>query len=166
MNPQTKRRTAREPRGNSLGTGHRALGTLSLFEPSVPPPVLPVLDERASRGATFHEVPVKAILNSPATTGMGFWSLNPYVGCEFGCTYCYARETHKWMMERLTPSPPLHGVERGKGGEAPLTAHFSLLTAVLPCFVDTASGQPGVGLILKPHEEQGVNESGMAERLI
>ena len=45
-------------------------------------------------------MPVKAILNSPATTGMGFWSLNPYVGCEFGCTYCYARETHKWVMEK------------------------------------------------------------------
>jgi hypothetical protein len=44
---------------------------------------LPVLDAR-QRGTTFHEVPVKAILNSPATTGMGFWSLNPYVGCEFG----------------------------------------------------------------------------------
>ncbi len=31
---------------------------------------------------------------------MGFWSLNPYVGCEFGCTYCYARDTHRWVMER------------------------------------------------------------------
>jgi DNA repair photolyase len=73
---------------------------------SVSPPArasaLPVLDSRAGRGATFHEVPVKAILNSPATTGMGFWSLNPYVGCEFGCTYCYARETHKWVMEKAT----------------------------------------------------------------
>ncbi len=58
-----------------------------------------MLDSR-QRGTTFHEVPVKAILNSPATTGMGFWSLNPYVGCEFGCTYCYARETHRWVMER------------------------------------------------------------------
>jgi DNA repair photolyase len=45
-------------------------------------------------------VPVKAILNSPASTGMGFWSLNPYIGCEFGCTYCYARDTHRWAIER------------------------------------------------------------------
>jgi DNA repair photolyase len=32
---------------------------------------------------------------------MGFWSINPYVGCEFGCMYCYARDTHKWVVERL-----------------------------------------------------------------
>ena len=31
---------------------------------------------------------------------MGFWSLNPYVGCEFGCAYCYARDTHRWTVER------------------------------------------------------------------
>src|SRR5262245_6496141 len=61
---------------------------------------LPVLDTRAGRGSTFHQVPVKSVLNSPATTGMGFWSLNPYVACEFGCSYCYARETHRWVSER------------------------------------------------------------------
>jgi DNA repair photolyase len=60
---------------------------------------LPVLDERA-RGTTFIELPVRSVLNTPASTGMGFWSINPYVGCEFGCTYCYARDTHRWVLER------------------------------------------------------------------
>jgi DNA repair photolyase len=31
---------------------------------------------------------------------MGFWSANPYVGCEFGCTYCYARYAHRYVAER------------------------------------------------------------------
>jgi DNA repair photolyase len=60
---------------------------------------LPVLGERG-RGARFRELPVRQILNSPATTHMPFWSINPYVGCEFGCSYCYARKTHAWAMER------------------------------------------------------------------
>jgi DNA repair photolyase len=60
---------------------------------------LPVLDQR-DRGTKFIQLPVHSVLNNPASTGMGFWSINPYVGCEFGCTYCYARDTHRWVMER------------------------------------------------------------------
>jgi DNA repair photolyase len=57
------------------------------------------LDSR-SRGTRFIQLSVRSVLNTPAATKMGFWSINPYVGCEFGCTYCYARDTHRWVMER------------------------------------------------------------------
>ena len=67
--------------------------------PRLPASPLPVLDNRA-RGTRFLELPVRSVLNTPASTHMGFWSINPYVGCEFGCTYCYARDTHRWVMER------------------------------------------------------------------
>jgi DNA repair photolyase len=58
-----------------------------------------VLDERA-RGTRFLALGAKSVLNSPAATGMDWWSVNPYVGCEFGCTYCYARFAHQYVVER------------------------------------------------------------------
>lgn len=48
----------------------------------------------------YHAAPVRAVFNSPAATGMAFWSVNPYIGCAFGCAYCYARDTHRWALER------------------------------------------------------------------
>ncbi|HLQ62698.1 MAG TPA: radical SAM protein [Candidatus Acidoferrales bacterium] len=39
---------------------------------------------------TFLEQPCKSALNP--VSGMGFkWSLNPYMGCEHRCTFCYVR---------------------------------------------------------------------------
>ena len=50
-----------------------------------------------------------SVLNDPAATGMGFWSINPYVGCAFGCQYCYARYAHRYTAERLNAAAADNG---------------------------------------------------------
>jgi len=96
----------------------RAAGQIELPDLGCEPPPrhatspLPVLDTRA-RGTRFIQLSVRSVLNTPASTHMGFWSINPYVGCEFGCTYCYARDTHRWVMERAEGR-----ADRRRGGRA------------------------------------------------
>ena len=82
---------------NGEGTGQLPL--LASVSPTLRSAALPVLDQRL-RGTRFVTLQPKSVLNSPEQTGMDFWSLNPYVGCEFGCTYCYARFTHRYVVER------------------------------------------------------------------
>jgi DNA repair photolyase len=77
---------------------------------------LTVLDQR-QRGTRFLSLEARSVLNSPASTGMGFWSVNPYVGCEFGCTYCYARDTHRYAVERAERRYGTAG-EGGEEGQA------------------------------------------------
>jgi DNA repair photolyase len=69
-----------------------------------------VLDERL-RGTKFVSLKATRILNPPAQTGMDFWSLNPYVGCEFGCSYCYARYAHRYVVERAHDAGKLSDTE-------------------------------------------------------
>lgn len=39
----------------------------------------------------------KTIVNKVTSPDLGFsWSMNPYQGCEHGCIYCYARNTHEY----------------------------------------------------------------------
>ena len=40
----------------------------------------------------------KSIISQNDSPDVGFrWSLNPYRGCEHGCSYCYARPTHEFL---------------------------------------------------------------------
>src|ERR1043165_8927944 len=44
----------------------------------------------------FHENP-KNIVNKVTSPDLGMmYSMNPYQGCEHGCIYCYARNTHEY----------------------------------------------------------------------
>src|SRR5690348_15741160 len=61
----------------------------------------------------------RSLLNSPATTGMSFWSINPYVGCAFGCAYCYARYAHRYVAERLAASDSSSGEAHDELSELP-----------------------------------------------
>ena len=70
---------------------------------SSPPPPSPPLELIGVQGdIRYYDQPAKGVLNGPEVTGMGFWSINPYVGCAFGCAYCYARYAHKYVAERKT----------------------------------------------------------------
>jgi DNA repair photolyase len=67
-----------------------------------PDPAFRLLQTQAD--LQYHAAAVHGIFNAPAATGMGFWSINPYIGCAFGCAYCYARDTHRWALERAGPA--------------------------------------------------------------
>ena len=65
---------------------------------------LPVVGEQ--KDIRYFGTVARSVLNGPETTGMGFWSVNPYVGCAFGCAYCYARYTHRWVLDRSANDHP------------------------------------------------------------
>jgi DNA repair photolyase len=65
---------------------------------------LPVLGEQ--KDISYYGAAARTIVNGPETTGMDFWSINPYVGCAFGCAYCYARYAHRYTLERAAAADP------------------------------------------------------------
>jgi len=55
------------------------------------------LEEKAAIPTEFIEVFPKTILNKVVSPDIpGEYSMNPYQGCEHGCIYCYARNSHNY----------------------------------------------------------------------
>jgi DNA repair photolyase len=45
----------------------------------------------------YIEQEAKSLVNKVNSPDVGMWySMNPYTGCEHGCIYCYARNTHEY----------------------------------------------------------------------
>src|SRR3954466_1835700 len=74
----------------------------ALFDAGTLGRALPVVGEQ--KDIQYFGSTARSVLNDPETTKMGFWSINPYVGCAFGCAYCYASYTHRYVMERAADS--------------------------------------------------------------
>ena len=71
------------------------------------PAPLPTIGEQ--KDIRYHAARARGLLNGPESTGMDYWSINPYVGCAFGCTYCYARYAHRYALDRaLSASSSSH----------------------------------------------------------
>lgn len=54
--------------------------------------------ERPAPATRFYKDATKSILTRNDSPDIPFtWSLNPYRGCEHGCSYCYARHYHEYL---------------------------------------------------------------------
>jgi DNA repair photolyase len=55
-------------------------------------------DDLAPAPTVFYRDASRTVLAENESPDVGFrWSLNPYRGCEHGCSYCYARPTHEYL---------------------------------------------------------------------
>lgn len=73
--------------------------TLPLFPEATLVGAEPGLDRLGRHGdVDYLELPARQILNRNRDSRLPWqWSLNPYRGCEFACTYCFARYTHDYL---------------------------------------------------------------------
>ncbi len=53
--------------------------------------------QKAQQPTQYIEQEAKSLVNKVNSPDVGMWySMNPYMGCEHGCIYCYARNSHEY----------------------------------------------------------------------
>ena len=66
------------------------------FDDQIRDPI-PIQDPDLRHETRYLDTHPKTILNKVESPDIGMaWSMNPYQGCEHGCVYCYARNTHAY----------------------------------------------------------------------
>ncbi|MEM9053028.1 MAG: PA0069 family radical SAM protein [Bacteroidota bacterium] len=81
-------------RGSSLNTQNRFLKTVYTREHEEG---IDLPEEQDDQCTSYLEVFPKSIVNKVTSPDVGMdYSLNPYQGCEHGCAYCYARNSHEY----------------------------------------------------------------------
>jgi DNA repair photolyase len=93
-----------------------------------------------TRHIQYEALPIKNILNKVTAPSMPFeWSINPYRGCQHGCSFCYARATHSFLGVEADDTFQNHIFVKSDAA--------AILDEQLHKIVRSKKGQQGVGRI-------------------